>query len=422
MKRIGTLLLLACLGTAVVQADENSTASAASPGQGVPLAVAGSSGATNGLRLNFRGVPLETVLDYLSEAAGFVIVAEAQPHGKMDIWSDQPLSKEEALDVLNSALLKNGYAAVRRGRTLTIVRRDEAKTRSLPVRLGGKPEAIPDTDELVTQVIPVRFTEAAKLLPVLQPLVTSQSTMTANESANTIVITDTQANIRRLAQVIEAVDGGAEDFTVVKVFRLHNGNSSEMADVLTQLFPDDSRSQSGSGAAPFGMPGAFPGGPGGGFPGGPGGGPGFGPSGAGASGNSSGTQAQRLKTRAKVTAVADQRTQSLVVTASRDLMPQIEAVVAQLDRNPAGKQRVAVYQLKNASATAIAKVLQDAFQKNGSTTSRNNSAQTDALETRAQNQNQQNNTTSGFGTGRTGGVGGGGGIGGGGSGGGIGGQ
>src|SRR3954466_14663566 len=30
-----------------------------------------------GLRLNFRGVPLEMVLNYLSEAAGFIIVLEA---------------------------------------------------------------------------------------------------------------------------------------------------------------------------------------------------------------------------------------------------------------------------------------------------------------------------------------------------------
>ncbi len=410
------IIILAALGVSGAPAAERAF-SAADP-QAVAVAV----DPTNSLRLNFRGVPLETVLNYLSEAAGYAIVVEAQPHGNLDVWSDQPLSKEEALNLLNSVLLKNGYAALRRGRILTIVRRDEAKTRSLPVILGGKPDAIPQNDELVTQVIPVRFTQAAQLLPVLQPLVTSQSTMTANESANTIVITDTQANIRRLAQVIEAVDGGAEDFTVVKVFHLRNANSSEMADVLSGLFPDDSRSQSGSSSMPMGLPG-FPGGPGG-FPGGPGGGGPFGLPGSGSSTttSSSGSQAQRLKARAKVIAVADQRTQSLVVTASRDLMPQIEAVVDQLDMNPAGKQGLAVYRLKNASATDIAKVLQDAFQKNGSTSTRNNSTQTDALETRASNQNQQyNSTTSGMGR-SSGGLGQGGVGGGGAAGGGIGGQ
>src|SRR2546425_149668 len=35
-------------------------------------------GAQKELRLNFRGVPLEMVLNYLSEAAGFIIVLETK--------------------------------------------------------------------------------------------------------------------------------------------------------------------------------------------------------------------------------------------------------------------------------------------------------------------------------------------------------
>ncbi|HEY5910067.1 MAG TPA: secretin N-terminal domain-containing protein [Verrucomicrobiae bacterium] len=352
-------------------------------------------GADCGLRLNFRGAPLETVLNYLSEAAGFAIVLEAQPRGSIDAWSDQPLSKDEALDLVNSALLKNGYAAIRRGRILTIVNRDDARTRALPVKLGADPESIPQTDELVTQIVPVKFTEAAQLINVLQPLASIRTTMTANESANTIVITDTQANIHRLAEVIQAVDSGAEDFTIVKVFHLRNANSTEMADVLAQLFPEETNSQSTSSPVPFGgVPGAFPGGPGGL-------GGAFGPPGANTSAGGLGNQARRIKNRAKVTAVADQRTQALVVTASRDLMPQVELIVRQLDGDPTGRQDLAVYQLKNASASALAKVLQDTFQKNGTANNRTSSTQTDALENRATTQNQQNNTSSRTGSGRS---------------------
>jgi hypothetical protein len=43
-----------------------------------------------GLRLNFRGVPLDLVLNYLSEAAGFIIVLDAKLTGKIDAWSNQP--------------------------------------------------------------------------------------------------------------------------------------------------------------------------------------------------------------------------------------------------------------------------------------------------------------------------------------------
>ena len=71
-----------------------------------------------GLRLNFRGVPLEMVLNYLSDAAGFIIVLETKVEGKVDVWSNQPMSKDEAVNLLNSILKKNGYAAIRNGRSL----------------------------------------------------------------------------------------------------------------------------------------------------------------------------------------------------------------------------------------------------------------------------------------------------------------
>ncbi len=49
------------------------------------------------------------------------------------------LTKDEAVEVLNSALKKNGYAVIRNGRILTIVAQDTAKTSDLPVDIGQRP-------------------------------------------------------------------------------------------------------------------------------------------------------------------------------------------------------------------------------------------------------------------------------------------
>src|SRR5437764_15300543 len=59
------------------------------------------------LRLNFRDVPLDMVLNYLSDAAGFTIVLETKVEGRVTVWSNQPLTKEEAVNLLNSILNKN---------------------------------------------------------------------------------------------------------------------------------------------------------------------------------------------------------------------------------------------------------------------------------------------------------------------------
>jgi type II secretory pathway component GspD/PulD (secretin) len=342
-------------------------------------AVASSQTLPNGLRLNFRGVPLDMVLNYLSEAAGFIIVLDAQPKGKVDVWSNQPVTKEEAVELLNSVLNKNGFAAIRKGRTLTIINKDEAKTKSLPVKSGSDPANIPDNDEMVTQIIPVRFVEVAQLIKDIQPLVSTQTAMTANESGNSIVITDTQANIHRIAEVIKAIDMGAEDVTVVRVFHLQHADPQETADLLTNLFPDDSRSGNSQTPFAFGGPGGFRGLFGGGGQRG------------GGQAAATGGQNQRLKKRNRVIAVADQRTASVVVTAAKDLMDQIESVVAELDPDPSNQKTVAVYPLQNAEPQDAMQVLQDIFQKAGTQNNRNTANQNNALQTRSTQQNQQYN-------------------------------
>src|SRR5579859_265621 len=45
---------------------------------------------TNGLRMNFRGAPLNMVLDYLSDAAGFIINKTTDVRGTVEVWSKQP--------------------------------------------------------------------------------------------------------------------------------------------------------------------------------------------------------------------------------------------------------------------------------------------------------------------------------------------
>ena len=43
------------------------------------------------------------------------------------------------MDLLNSVLNQNGYAAIRNGRTLTIMDKNDAKTRDIPVKTGNDP-------------------------------------------------------------------------------------------------------------------------------------------------------------------------------------------------------------------------------------------------------------------------------------------
>jgi len=351
------------------------------------------SGGPNELHLNFRNAPIEMVLNYLSDAAGFIIELDTPVRGRVDIWSNQAVTKDEAVELLNSVLNKNGYAVIRNGRTLRVMNHDDALHSDIPVHVSNEPDSIPKTDEIVTQIIPIRFVEAKQLISDLSPLVSSHATIIANEAGNSIVVTDTQANIRHLVEVIKAIDTSAEDVTEVRVFHLQYHDPVEVAGILTSLFAD----QNSGNQTPirFG---------GGRFGGGFGGCGGFvarmmAAQQGGGGGNNSNNSNDRIKKHARVVAVADQRSQSVVVTAAKDLMDQIGEMVDQLDHESPKISHVSVIHLENADPQEVQQVLQDMFQ-NGNTRNGRGGSQSSPLMTRSQgNQNQYNNnaTIGGFG-------------------------
>ncbi len=389
--------------------------------------VTGGTNGTDGLILNFRGASIDQVLNYLSDAAGFIIEMDTQVRGTVDVFSAHPVSQEEAVQLLNSVLSKNGYTAVQTGRTLRIMSRDDALHSQIPVIVGSDPDQIPQTDEMVTQIIPIRYVSARQLITDLSPLTSSHATIMANDAGNSIIVTDTQANIHHMVELVKAIDSSAEDVTVVKSFVLRFHDPVEVANLISQVFAD--QSQNGGGAAPvrFGGLGGFPGFGGGGgaggfgafFGGGAGGGQGGGRGGrgGGGGGGQGGNQTDRIRQHAKVVAVADQRTQTVIVTAPKDMMAQVEELVTEVDKESAKVSHVTVIHLENADLQEVQKALQPLASSNGRTTQ---SSQSSALMTREnQNSSSSSSSSSPFGSGGVGG--GGGGFGGGGGGGGFGG-
>ncbi len=336
------------------------------------------------LRFNFRGAPLETVLNYLSEAAGLVIVLDTPIRGTIDMWSAQPVSRTEAIQLLNLALNKNGYTATLRGRNLVVSSKEDARKRNIPIRTGNDPREIPDNAEMVMQIIPLERIDATQAATDLATLLPSSATITANQDSNSLIVTDTQSNIRHIVELVSALDGSAGSVSSMKVFHLKNADPVEMAQLLTSLFGTPTSSTQGrGGATPFGQFGGA-GGPGAAIAaaiaarGGSGrGGPTSSRTSRGSSPTSRGTP---------VVAVADPRTFSVIVTGSKEALADIGEIVAQLDASTARKQRVYVYTLENGDVKQVEAVLKNLFQSSNNRAVTNQ--QTDPLQTRANSNSQ----------------------------------
>jgi general secretion pathway protein D len=60
--------------------------------------------------------------------------------------------------------------------------------------------------EYVTQIIPVRNISAAQLVPILRPMIAQFGHLAAMTQANTLIITDSFTNVRRIEAIVKALD------------------------------------------------------------------------------------------------------------------------------------------------------------------------------------------------------------------------
>ncbi|HXC34967.1 MAG TPA: secretin N-terminal domain-containing protein, partial [Candidatus Acidoferrales bacterium] len=254
---------------------------------------------------------------------------------------------------------------------------------------------------------PVRYVDASQLVSDLSSFVSPEATIVANQAGNSIVVTDTQQNIHHLVEIIAAIDQSAAGETEIQVFPLKYANPNDVATELGEIFPSGNPTSAGNSPIRFG---GFGGG-GGGF---------FGRMMAAAAANNS-SDGNRAQKQSQVTAVADARTQSVIVMASKDLMMEISGMMQSLDVPSTRDQGVYAYQLHNADPQEVAQVLQGMFQSSTSgrgsgSASSAQQPETSALMNRVSQNAQSVSTTSstissgtGTGVGRGGGGGGGGG-------------
>ncbi len=311
------------------------------------------------LMLNFQDVPLQSVLEYMSEAAGFIILGDTKVRGDVTILSKQPLNREEAVDLLDTILNEKGYTAIRRGRILKIVEKDKALIEDIPVKSGSDPADIPKKDVMVTQIIPIRSGNAGQLIENISELLPDYATISANDGSNAIILTDTQTNIRRIAEIVSALDTSISSISEIRVFPLVYADAKQLADVIKGLFQSSSSGSSRSSSSRSSSSGiaemmrAR-------FGGGSSSSRSSGSSGRSSRSGGSGSSAA-LAAASRVVAISEERTNSLVVSAPSDVIPTIEQLVKEMDRTIEDVTELQVFKLKYADAHEMAEVLTNLF-------------------------------------------------------------
>jgi type II secretory pathway component GspD/PulD (secretin) len=317
---------------------------------------------TNGdikVKLNFQDAPLQTVLEYLSETAGLTVVSDTPLiDGRMTVISRQPISLGEAVSLVNSILKEKNLTTVLTGKILKVVTLENAKKENIPVLTGNDPSAIIPGDDVVTYVIPVSHVTATALKANLQTLVAEYAGLEANEDGNALIITDTTANIKRLMEIIKALDTHMATVAEIRVFRLINADATSAANLINSMFQQQQGGTRGQQRArnPIEMMMQMRGG---------------GPGGRGGRGGNDSEQSQSGGSiNVQVVAAADERTNSVVVRGPSEALNIVADMIKALDDREVKVAHIRVFRLKYTDAANTAQIINQLFGGSESSSSR----------------------------------------------------
>lgn len=280
--------------------------------------------------MNFQDVDIPVLARFVSELTNRNFIVDEKVRGKVTVISPTKVTPTEAYAIFQSVLQVKGFTTVPSGDIVKIVPSKDAKQTGLPTVYNGSLAAAGDA--FITRLVPLRHVSAGDMASTLQPMVAVDGLMLAYAPTNSLILTDSASNVRRLLGIIEELDVEGHERTT-DVIPLHYAIAADLAKKIEEIMKEQKEDDAPSApvrlrtasalAASAATPPSFP-----------------------------SAQAVRV--------LPDERTNSLIVMCSPMELKTVRRIVARLDVPlPPGSSKIHVYPLKYANAEELLPVLAD---------------------------------------------------------------
>ena len=194
------------------------------------------------IRLHYNRAPLKRMAEEVGRALGERIAIDPSMAGTFTITIDRAVEKDEALALLEAALVMQGYVLLRSGEgTLRVLQIQDAANAS---PWAGPVDIEEDRNKLVTTMVTLEKTPAAQVVGQIQHLVSKNDSLVAYEPSNSLIMTGTERRVRRMMQLARALDTGGGDDLWVRTLR-HRG-AIDVSEMLRQVLAPAAAAEAGS--------------------------------------------------------------------------------------------------------------------------------------------------------------------------------
>jgi general secretion pathway protein D len=190
---------------------------------------------------NFKDADITQIAEAVSAATGKNFIIDPRVRAQVTMLSSTPMSPDAFYQAFLSILQVHGFVALPAGKIIKIV--PDANARQYPS--NDLPDHVSSSsDEIVTQVIAVKSVNAAQLVPILRPLIPQYGHLAAYPASNILIISDRANNVNRIMRIIQRIDQvGDSD---VEIVPLQNASATEIVRVINSLYQQQSAAEGGA--------------------------------------------------------------------------------------------------------------------------------------------------------------------------------
>ncbi len=212
-------------GTGQLVANAPATPAAAGPPQA----------ADNGVQLAFTDVEIsQVVATVLGEALGLNYTIDPAVKGTMSLRSSRPLSPDELLPALESALRVQDLALVNSHGTYHVVPLKDASRRVASIN----PPSDRSQPGFAIEIVPLQFTSASEMEKILQPFAPPGGVMKADEARDLLILAGTSQELATMLEVVKTFDVDWLAGMSYGFFNLNYVDAKTVESELSAIFAD----------------------------------------------------------------------------------------------------------------------------------------------------------------------------------------
>ena len=309
--------------------------------------------------IQFPNNPVSDFLVVYEKLKGVTLIKDASLLGggaNLSLTLNQPVTKAEAVRLLESTLLLNGYVfiALDKNAVKVINTAGGKNPRSEGVFLFTNESELPEGEVVASYVMPLTHLAAADAVPIFEQFITLHpyGSLVPVPVANQVLITENATLIRRLIQVRDLIDTPAPE-RKTDFIQLAQANADRVVELITQILEKREEKSGGATARAATGQAAQPGVPG--LP--------------SAAGGSAGVTISGSKSgfAGDIQLIADTRTNRILVVASPFDFASISSLIKQFDIS-VDLSDPYEQPLNYVSASDMLPILQDMLQEEGDDT------------------------------------------------------